>query len=224
MKIQLPFDKNYRISQLFGNPAPMYTNLGLKAHNGIDFACPTGTPIKAVASGKVEFVGQDDKAGKGIYIISELEGQPYRFIYWHLKSFNCEVGDTVEVGQVIGISNNTGMSTGSHLHFGCKPLELVNGIYQDKIHNNSFNGAIDTFEMFTELDIGTYKIMSSPIPYSQFVKKIQELLNKCGFDLITDGKFGKKTEQAIIAFQTKNGLKIDGVCGKATIAKLLSKV
>ena len=148
----------------------------------------------------------------------------YRHIYWHLQSFNVKVGNEVKVGDVLGISNNTGMSTGPHLHWGIKPLVLVNGFWQDKYGDNGYRGAVDGFEMFSDLDIGNYKLMKSPILYSQFVKKIQELLNKCGAVLIEDGKFGKKTEQAVIGFQTKNGLKIDGICGRDTVRKLLSLV
>src|SRR3990167_8217175 len=97
MKIKLPFSGNFRISQLFGNVASMYTNLGLKGHNGIDFVCPTGTLIQASIKGVVEFVGQDSMAGKGVYIVSDLgQNEGYRTIYWHLQSFNVKFGDIVE--------------------------------------------------------------------------------------------------------------------------------
>ena len=223
IKLGKPFKGNYRVSQLFGNEAEMYTHIGLLGHNGIDFACPTGTEITSCLDGWVEFVGEDSAAGKGIYIISDFNGKKVRMIYWHLMTFKVNVGDSVRAGDVIGISDNTGMSTGAHLHLGYKPVYLVGKFYQDINHGNGYNGAEDCFNFLPEADIGVYKL-STPMATGIFVKKIQELLNLNGAKLVEDGKFGKNTSQAVIKFQTENGLKIDGVVGSKTINKLLSKI
>ncbi len=47
--------------------------------------------------------------------------------YWHLKSFTVKVGDHVEVGQQIGITDNTGYSSGNHLHFELQPMDKDKG-------------------------------------------------------------------------------------------------
>ncbi len=47
--------------------------------------------------------------------------------YWHLKSFSVKVGDHVEVGQQIGVSDNTGYSSGNHLHFELQPMDKDRG-------------------------------------------------------------------------------------------------
>lgn len=54
------------------------------------------------------------------------------------------------------------------------------------------------------------------------VRELQELLNQNGANLTVDGSFGAKTQEAVKAFQGKNGLDRDGVCGPKTWAKLLS--
>jgi murein DD-endopeptidase MepM/ murein hydrolase activator NlpD len=201
-----------RVGQLFGNPDPKYigiTSNGL--HNGIDYPFPTGTPIKCVISGKVEFVGEDDKGGKGVYIISDLgENGAFRTIYWHFLSFNCKVGDLVQVGDIIGLSDNTGYSFGAHLHFGIKKVKF-NGKFWDTINNgDGFNGAIDPFPLFSE-------VIYPPIKkgmFGQFVLQIQKMLNeKTGTTLAVDGKFGPITEMAVRLFQRQHNLTEDGIFG-----------
>ena len=211
---------NCRLGQPFGNPAPMYTNLGLKGHNGLDYPFPTGTLLECVIRGKVEFVGEDSAAGKGVYIISDLGDSAWRTIYWHLQSFNVKVGDIVEVGDILGISDNTGMSTGPHLHFGLKPVKFNGTNYEDVNHDNNFRGAIDPFPYFTE-------VIYPPIKKGMmgcFVKQIQIYLNKVGYTLAVDEKFGKLTEQAVKDFQLKNGLKVDGIFGSLSMNKLLTYI
>ena len=221
-KIGLPFKKQYWFGQPFGNPAPMYTNLGLKAHNGCDFACPTGTEIISVLDGVVEYAGEDTSAGKGVYVISQLDGKSYRFIYWHFCEFRVSVGQQVKQGDVLGISDNTGLSTGPHLHFGMKPVELKNGWWQDTEHDNGFNGAIDPFSFLPSvlLPITIRKGMEGC-----WVSLIQTYMNKLNnANLIVDGKYGVKTELAVKAFQSINGLKADGKFGSLSANKLLSLI
>jgi hypothetical protein len=219
MKIALPFKTNYRLGQLFGNPAPMYTALGLKGHNGLDFSCPTGTEILSCLDGIVEYAGTDSNAGIGVYIISQLGSNTYRFIYWHFKSFNVHVGQKVKQGDVIGISNNTGMSTGPHLHLGMKPV-INNGIWSDAEHQNGYNGAIDPFQYLPSV---IYPSMKKGMEGS-FVQQIQDLLNKQGYPLVVDGKFGNKTELAVKDFQAKHGLTPDGIFGTNSMNKMLALI
>jgi hypothetical protein len=92
-----------------------------RAHNwtnyngGIDWAVFTGTPIKAAQNGKVTAT-RHDATGYGTHVRIQHDNG-YLTIYGHLASFSVNTGDTVQAGQVIGLSDNTGNSTGPHLHF-----------------------------------------------------------------------------------------------------------
>jgi hypothetical protein len=89
---------------------------GQKAYNGgIDYGCPTGTPVYAAAPGVVSRAGQD-QTGYGTHIrIQHADG--YLTLYGHLVDILVGSGQSVTQGQVIGRSDNTGNSTGPHLHF-----------------------------------------------------------------------------------------------------------
>ncbi|MEX1014271.1 MAG: peptidoglycan DD-metalloendopeptidase family protein [Candidatus Paceibacterota bacterium] len=91
-------------------------------HIGVDFRAPIGTPMLASESGVITAIDDNDvsswqKYQFGKYIIIEHDNR-LSSIYAHLSSFNVNVGDRVEKGQIIGYSGNTGYSTGPHLHFG----------------------------------------------------------------------------------------------------------
>ena len=108
-----------RISSKF-DPNRLHPLLKIRRpHLGVDYAAPTGTPIRAVADGVVGFVGP--KGGNG-NLVSIRHGYGYESGYAHLSRFarGLKVGQRVEQGQVIGFVGSTGLSTGAHLHFGLK--------------------------------------------------------------------------------------------------------
>ncbi len=110
-----PFKGTFLITQEWGvNPAD-YARFGLKGHNGVDYGTPTGTHILAPHSGRV-IEAAYDQYGYGNYV--KIENDKEGSILAHLQSFNVNAGDTISEGQQIGISNNTGNSTGPHLHWG----------------------------------------------------------------------------------------------------------
>ncbi len=88
-----------------------------RAHLGIDYAAPRGTPVKAARAGKIIFKGRKGGYGNAIMIRHE-EG--YRTLYAHLSKFKRGIrrGKYVKKGQVVGYVGSTGLSTGPHLHFG----------------------------------------------------------------------------------------------------------
>ena len=88
----------------------------IRAHKGVDYAAPTGTPVKAAGSGKVAFVGR--KGGYGNAIILQ-HGQKYSTLYGHLSKFakSLKQGQSVKQGQVIGYVGSTGLASGPHLHY-----------------------------------------------------------------------------------------------------------
>jgi len=104
-----------------------------KHHNGVDYAAAIGTPVYAVADGKVIFSGpssikaSNGEPGGGGYIIKirhRVEGKWISSSYMHLNKGSLKVrkGEIVTEGQLIANTGNSGASTGPHLHF-----EIQNG-------------------------------------------------------------------------------------------------
>ena len=87
-----------------------------RAHQGVDYTAPVGTPIKAAGDGRVTFVGV--KGGYGKCIIID-HGGGYATLYGHLSRFKqgMHAGTHVKQEQVIGFVGMTGLATGPHLHF-----------------------------------------------------------------------------------------------------------
>ncbi|MBK7105224.1 MAG: M23 family metallopeptidase [Ignavibacteriae bacterium] len=106
---------NARISSVFGSQR-ILNGTPKNMHNGIDFASPTGTPVKAMVDGVVH-LSADNFYYSGNYILLD-HGLGLNSFYLHLsKSFVSE-GQLVKKGEVIGEVGTTGRSTGAHLHWG----------------------------------------------------------------------------------------------------------
>jgi hypothetical protein len=116
IKLEWPIYREARITQLWGvNPGTYRVGcMPDGSHNGLDWGCAIGTPIYATADGVVT-VAHEDKSGYGLHIRIQHEG--FLSIYGHLSVTRVKPGDTVFAGQTIGLSGNTGNSTGPHLHF-----------------------------------------------------------------------------------------------------------
>ncbi len=85
-----------------------------RPHHGIDYAAPYGTPVHAVASGRVVFAGWRGGYGRTV-VIKHKNG--YSTLYGHLSRILVRVGQHVDQGQTIGLVGSTGLSTGPHLHY-----------------------------------------------------------------------------------------------------------
>ena len=110
-----PFFGNFVLTQGFGENPASYAQFGMKGHNGLDYGTPTNTQIVAPHGGKV-IETSNDPTGYGLYI--KIENDKEGSVLAHLKTFQVQVGQTVSEGQPIGLSDNTGNSTGPHLHWG----------------------------------------------------------------------------------------------------------
>jgi murein DD-endopeptidase MepM/ murein hydrolase activator NlpD len=88
----------------------------IRAHRGVDYGAPIGTPIFASGNGKVAFVGK--KSGYGNTVILQ-HGDRYSTLYGHLSKFESglRAGDRVRQGEVIGYVGKSGLATGPHLHY-----------------------------------------------------------------------------------------------------------
>lgn len=117
-----------RISSRFslGRKHPILNKI--RAHKGVDYAAPRGTPIKAAGDGRVTLAGR--KGGYGNTIVIK-HGQRYQTLYAHMQGFakGVRAGSNVKQGQIIGYIGTTGLSTGPHLHYEFQ----VNGAHVDPL-------------------------------------------------------------------------------------------
>jgi murein DD-endopeptidase MepM/ murein hydrolase activator NlpD len=85
-----------------------------EAHPGIDIAVPAGTPVRAAGGGVVEAAGTD--LAYGLFVLLR-HSSGYETMYGHASRLLVREGDSVQAGQVIALSGNSGRSTAPHLHF-----------------------------------------------------------------------------------------------------------
>jgi murein DD-endopeptidase MepM/ murein hydrolase activator NlpD len=88
----------------------------MRAHKGIDYAAPRGTPIKAAGDGRVTLAGRQGGYGN---VVTIQHNNSYKTLYAHMQGFakGVKTGARVKQGQVIGYIGTTGLSTGPHLHY-----------------------------------------------------------------------------------------------------------
>lgn len=147
--------KPWIISQPFGVNGEWYRKNGIDIanHNGIDIPCDDGQGVYASHEGTVVQAGYDNKGGLGVTVQSnnkyEYKGKEVYFktLYWHLKSgtVKVKVGQKVGAGTLLAGADNTGFSTGTHLHFGLKPVIAGKkyGEWYNVEQDNGYGGAID---------------------------------------------------------------------------------
>jgi murein DD-endopeptidase MepM/ murein hydrolase activator NlpD len=115
-----------RISSSF-NPRRRHPVLNtIRAHKGVDYAAPTGTPIRAAGDGKVIFRGR--KGGYGNAVVLQHGGN-ITTLYAHMSRFakNAGIGTRVKQGQTIGYVGATGLVTAAHLHYEYR----LNGVHRN---------------------------------------------------------------------------------------------
>lgn len=180
------------ISQFFGENVELYRErIGTNGHNGIDIIAPWGTPIYAVAGGKVVEVKNDPEGfGKHVRIL----GEQYEWTYGHASENLVKVGDMVEEGQLIQKMGNTGFvisgntvfwklapgNKGTHLHIGMRKYikwnklgDKYNNQYSsgDRVqienYDNGFKGAVDP-RKFLDIPVPPpIVVVPPPIPEAQ---------------------------------------------------------
>jgi len=114
-----------RISSTFGRRLhPIHRSW--RSHNGVDFAAPTGTPVKAASDGVVNYVGRQN--GYGNIVILQHRDR-YSTAYAHLHGFagGLRKGAKIRQGDLIGYVGSTGWATGPHLHYEIR----VNNVAHD---------------------------------------------------------------------------------------------
>jgi murein DD-endopeptidase MepM/ murein hydrolase activator NlpD len=117
-----------RISSRFSNGRKHPILNKIRAHKGVDYAAPRGTPIKSTGDGKILVAGR--KGGYGNTVVIQ-HGKHYRTLYGHMQGFakGIKSGGQVKQGQIIGYIGTTGLSTGPHLHYEFQ----VDGVHVDPL-------------------------------------------------------------------------------------------
>jgi murein DD-endopeptidase MepM/ murein hydrolase activator NlpD len=148
MIILRPLKSNW-ITQKFGeNLNPIYAQEGMKGHNGVDFRAVDGEEVRfnLDTRGQVVHLSNSPTYGIGVTVLVLGTMTAYKFIYWHLKDYVVEEGDYLDTGDLLGHADNTGISTGTHLHFGMYPcvLEGDEWVNDPALNSNGFDGAVDS--------------------------------------------------------------------------------
>ncbi len=158
--LALPFNGNHIETLGFGQQLldpqekDLYAQFGLSGHDGLDFAMPIGTPVLAADDGTVVM------AGGVIYgttiVIQHSWGRSY---YGHLSKVEVKLGQNITKGEEIGLSGNSGITTGPHLHFGIKLNQNDSG--------NGYYGKVDP-----SFYLGITPVQNTPSSINDTVKAI----------------------------------------------------
>jgi murein DD-endopeptidase MepM/ murein hydrolase activator NlpD len=98
----------------------------LRAHRGVDYGAPMGTPVRSVGDGVVEFAGWQNGYGN---VVKVMHGKGRSTLYAHLSRIEVRKGQAVDQGQHLGAVGATGWATGPHLHFEFQ----INGAHVDPL-------------------------------------------------------------------------------------------
>ncbi|WMY94847.1 MAG: murein DD-endopeptidase MepM [Arsenophonus sp.] len=112
--LRYPTGKTFRVSSHFSLRRVNPVTGNLAPHQGVDFSMPIGTPILAVSDGEIIVAKYAGAAGNFIAI---RHGHQYTTRYMHLRKLLVKPGQKIKKGECIGLSGNTGRTTGPHLHY-----------------------------------------------------------------------------------------------------------
>lgn len=194
-------------------------------HTGVDFACPQGTEVYAARDGKV-LEAKNGVTWGGSYgnaiIIDHGNGK--RAIYAHLSKINVKAGQKVTEGQLIGLSGNTGNSSGPHLHFEVRvsPWKYAN---KDVNPETLIAGEVKT-SLKAKLSSAKEDKRQAPAPSKEYPGEPVEPNDKgeavraleIALGLEPTGDYDATLKKKIVAWQKKNpdlGA-ADGVVGPKT--------
>jgi len=200
---------------------------------GTDYACPVGTPVVAIGGGGVVTKVVNDIAGAGGRMVHiKFNSYEWSCDYLHLSRIDVAVGQTVEQGQVIGLSGASGKGSergyGPHLH-----LSFRQG-------GSAFSGAGNMDFQAVLKEWGVDKAPASPAKAEPKAKKpatkkaaatsrptiyagltgedVKYVQTKLGIP--ADGIFGKETNHWVKHYQQASGLVVDGIVGPTTWAAI----
>ncbi len=182
---RLPLD-SITVNSSFG---PRNLTLGDKRywwHNGIDLKANLGVPVYAVAEGVVKNAVEDSNS-YGIYFT--VDHGKFGTLYAHLSSYNVQVGQTVNAGDILGYTGQTGEVTAPHLHFEIRVCEYDKFWDRCACDSNVFMRCVDPKIYFDD-----YEKRNDEIEIDlavDIVKKSAGLEDKTIDYILNDYKFGK---------------------------------
>lgn len=141
-----------------------------RKHLGVDYAAPTGTPVRAVGEGVVDFAGWQSGYGN---VVRLRHGKDRETLYAHLSRVLVKTGETVDQGRNIGNVGATGWATGPHLHFEFR----VNGEHRDPLEIAKASDAVvlapKDRERFIEVAAGVRAQLDLTDPRAQQVAGLE---------------------------------------------------
>jgi murein DD-endopeptidase MepM/ murein hydrolase activator NlpD len=124
-----------------------------RAHKGVDFAAPTGTPVRAAGDGKIALVARQTGYGN---VVAIKHAGAFSTLYAHLSRFaaGLKPGATVHQGEVIGYVGQTGWATGPHLHYEFRV---------DDVQRNPMTIALPNAQPIAPSELAAYAEQVSPL-------------------------------------------------------------
>lgn len=125
----------------------------IRAHKGVDYAAPSGTPIKAAGDGTIISMGTNGGYGKTVVI---KHGGNYSTLYAHLSGYAKKLakGTRVSQGQTIGYVGKSGLATGPHLHYEFR----VNGV-----HRNPLTVSLPKADSIPKALLADFRVQTAPL-------------------------------------------------------------
>ncbi len=132
----------------------------IRAHKGIDYGAPRGTPIRAAGDGKVIFAGVRSGFGN---VVMVQHGGAYTTLYGHMDKIAVKNGARIEQGQTLGTVGSTGLATGPHLHYEFH----VNGVAVNPLANTNMAMA----EPLSKAEKSRFNGQAAPL-FAQLTQKL----------------------------------------------------
>lgn len=161
------------------NPPPGYQSVYsmMQGHNGLDLMARGWQNCYAAREGTVIEKETEPERGLGIGILhGPYFGRYFKTRYWHLAGIEVNIGDKVRTGELIGFCDNTGYSSGNHLHFEVKETDALGNTIN---HDNGYFGAINPYPMmFDEFALQVYALRLYVEKLAQLVDKLSAFLRR----------------------------------------------
>ncbi len=196
------FEGDFPVTQVYGNNPQYYSQFGLAGHEGIDFGTPNGTPILVPFDGQILRDVVNDK-DYGNFVVVWDKKQLCGVWFCHLQDVLVKVGDNVTKGQVIGHTNNTGNTTGPHLHFNFVETDTLGNRLN---MNNGYQGFLNALDPnLVQWQLGGQQVQvptpptTSPDPLQECLKQHDALVQLSNqkdatIDQLTKGNEDKQNQ------------------------------